>query len=124
MFVAQFSNSATLVGDSYVGLNAANTQTLYGSAASTLSSACTFNALYVTGTLTAGIGQTMTLTLIKNGAVTGLTTSISPSTNGVTVASNDTIHSFSVVAGDTVAIRVNQASTAPTIRMSVTTQCQ
>src|SRR5207302_1761320 len=94
MFVAQFSNSSTITGDSYVGLNAGNTQTLYGSAASTLSSACTFNALYMTGTLTSGAGQTMTITLIKNGTtVTGLTTSVSPSTNGVTVANNDTVHS-------------------------------
>jgi hypothetical protein len=92
-----------------------------------MASACTFNALHVAGTITSGaVADTLTLTMIKNGSATALTTSIAVSSVNATVTSSDTnaAHGFSVAAGDAVAIQLTQTSGAPTVRMSITNQCQ
>jgi len=125
MFVAQFSNIAAAT--SFAGLNGPITNQTIGAVATIMSSACTFNALYVAGTITGSVApDVLTFTLIKNGVATTMTASMSLSVAGTTVVSTDTNHPFSVVVGDSVAIQVFQTNTAtpPLVRVSATTQCQ
>jgi hypothetical protein len=125
IFVAQFSNIAA--STSFAGLNGPITNQNIGGVATIMSSACTFNALYVAGTITGSVApDALTFTLIKNGIATAMTASMSLSVAGTTVISTDTSHPFSVVAGDSVAIQVFQTNTVspPLVRMSATTQCQ
>jgi len=126
MFAAQFSNSA---GTSavFAGLNGSANNALLGAVATIVSGACTFDALYVAGTITANAASdTLTVTLVKNGSATALSTSITVSTLNTTVSSSDTTigHSFAVVAGDSIAIEVTQTSGTPTVRLSITSHCQ
>ena len=125
MFVAQFSNITAAT--SFAGLNGPITNQTIGAVATIMPSACTFNALYVAGTITGSVApDVLTFTVMKNGVATTMTVSMSLSVAGTTVISTDTSHPFSVVAGDSVAIQVFQTNTTttPLVRMSATTQCQ
>jgi hypothetical protein len=125
MFVAQFSNINAAT--SFAGLNGPITNQTIGAVATIMSSPCTFNALYVAGTITGSVApDVLTFTLMKNGVTTPMTASMSLSVAGTTVISTDTSHPFSVVAGDSVAIQVFQTNTVapPLVRISATTQCQ
>jgi hypothetical protein len=80
--------------------------------------------MYVNGTMTAGAsGSTITITLYKNGVATLMSTSISVSVLNALVSANTTANPFTVVAGDTVALQINQSSTVPTVATNVTTRC-
>jgi hypothetical protein len=124
MFAAQFPNIGAAT--SYVGLNGSVTYQLYAPMATTMSSACTFNALYVSATIVGNVAPSiMTFTLYKNGAATSVSSSVSLSVSGVTVTTSDLSHIFSVVTGDTVAIQVAQTgSPAPSVRTGITSECQ
>jgi len=41
-----------------------------------------------------------------------------------TTTGNDTVHSFVVVPGDTVALQVGRSNTTPTVRLNITARCQ
>jgi hypothetical protein len=125
MFVAQFSNIPNAT--TFAGLNGPIANQTIGAVATIMPSACTFNALYVAGTITGNVGpDTLTFTLMKNGVATTMTASMSLSVAGTTVISTDTSDTFSVVAGDSIAIQIFQTNTGtpPVVRMSATTQCQ
>jgi hypothetical protein len=130
MFIAQFSNSGA-TSAVFAGLNGANNNSLLAAVASLMAmpaaTTCSFNALYVAGTITSGaVSDTLTITLMKNGSATALTTSITVSSLNATVTNSDTTpaHSFSVAPGDAVAIQLTQTSGAPTVRLSISTMCQ
>jgi hypothetical protein len=130
MFVARFANPSS-VTTVFEGLNGGSTSTLLGAAASLMAlpaaTTCTFNALHVAGSITANAASdTLTLTMIKNGSATALTSQITVSTLNATVTSSDTTpaHGFTVTAGDAIAIQLVQTNGVPTVQLSVTTQCQ
>jgi hypothetical protein len=130
MFVARFANPASVV-TVFEGLSGGSTSTILGAAAGLMAlpaaTTCTFNALHVAGTITANAASnTLTFTLIKNGSATALTTQITASTLNTTVTSSDTTagHGFTVAADDAIAIQLVQTNGAPTVQLSVTTQCQ
>jgi hypothetical protein len=92
--------------------------------------ACTFDALYVNATpatATTSIADTITVTLYKNNVAQPITTMVNiPALTAVGTlnGSNDTAHSFSVAAGDRIALGITQTDASQTIRMTVTTRCQ
>jgi hypothetical protein len=91
------------------------------------STTCSFTTLYMAATITANAGSdTLTITMIKNGSTTALTTQVTVSSLGVTVTNSDITagHAFTVSAGDAVAIQMVQTSSSPTVRLSVSTACQ
>jgi hypothetical protein len=71
----------------------------------------TIDKLYVVADAVAGTGKTWALSLVKNGVATALTASI---TGNTVKTGNDTVNSFSVVAGDTLSIQAVPTST-PTV---------
>jgi len=88
---------------------------------------CSFKALYVAGTITASAASdTITITMIKNGSATALTAQIIVTTLNATVTASDTVagHAFSVVANDQIAIQITQSTSAPVVRLSVSTYCE
>jgi hypothetical protein len=130
MFTAGFSNSAS-VSAVFVGLNGANNHAVLGAVASLMAmpagTTCSFNALYVAGTITSGaVADILTITMIKNGSATTLATSVNVSTLNATTTNSDTTpgHAFTVSPGDAVAIQLTQTTGAPTVRLSVSTMCQ
>ena len=130
MFVAQFSAPASTSAQ-FVGLNGTNPQAVLGSTATLMAmpaaASCSFKAIYLAGTITASAASdTLTITMIKNGSATALTTQIIVSTLNATVTNSDTTagHAFSVVAGDQIAIQITQTTSSPTVRLSVSTYCE
>ncbi len=87
---------------------------------------CTFSGIYLNGTVTATAGptDTITATLYKNGAATAMSTSISVVTLNVRVSSSDTVNSFAVVAGDTVAIFWSHTNGSPQVNVDISTVCK
>ena len=84
----------------------------------------TFDKLLVTlygsqGTNT----NTVTVTVYKNRANTGMTCSVQNFT-GTYVSCTDTTHTFSVVPGDAVALGYAQTDNVPVVRIGVGTHCQ
>ena len=123
--LSQFSNLPNAT--TFAGLNGPIVNQTIGAVATIMSSACTFNAFYVAGTITGSVAaDTLTFTLMKNGVATAMTVSMSLSVAGTTVVMSDISHSFAVVSGDSVAIQVFQTNTTttPLVRSSATTQCQ
>ena len=84
--------------------------------------ACSFDRLYVNAYGVSGAADNITVNLIKNGADTGLTCSLTSAT-GAQVTCNDTTHAVSVAAGDMVGLKFVQSSTAPLVRIGVGTRC-
>jgi len=124
IFSASFSNPSATTAV-FANLNGGNNQAVLGAVATIMPAGCTFNALYVGGTITSNAAaDTLTLTLVKNGVAQALTTSVAVSTLNATVTSSDTAHSFTVAAGDSVAIQLTQTNGSPTVRLSVSTRCQ
>lgn len=125
-FFNQFSNPGNLT-PVFSALSGGTTNTLLGAVANSMASPCTFDAIYVSGAITSNAAaDAITLTLIKNGIATSLATTINVSTINITVTGSDTnaAHSFSVAAGDTVAIKLTQTSGTPTVRLATTVHCQ
>jgi Collagen triple helix repeat (20 copies) len=126
IFAAQFSAPSTTTA-TYAGLNGSSAVNVAsdGAVATIMPAACTFNTLRVAGTITSGAGpDSLTLTLMKNGVATSLTTSVTVSTSGTTVTNSDTAHSFTVAAGDTVSIQLTHTNGTPVVRLAVSTRCQ
>jgi hypothetical protein len=126
IFVAQFSAPGA-TSAVFAGLNGSANNAILGAVASVMPAACKFDALYVAGTITANpAADTLTLTLIQNGAATSMSTSISVSSINATSINSDVLagHSFDVVAGDQIAIQVTQTNGGPTVRLSVSTHCR
>jgi hypothetical protein len=124
IFVSGFVSATATPAFHSIG-SATTLSTNHGYVQTIMPAACTFNALYVSGTISASAGaDTLTVTVFKNGVATALTTAVAVSTLNTPVTSSDTAHSFSVAAGDTVALQVTQTSTTPVVRMNVSTRCQ
>jgi hypothetical protein len=128
VFATRFTNA--LVSPSFVlvvgGLPgvAATSNATYGLVATSMPGGCTFNAMYVNGTLTAAAAaNTITITAFKNGVATTMSTSITVSVLNTLVSANTTANPFTVVAGDTVALQVTQTNLVPTVAMNITTRC-
>ena len=70
--------------------------------------------------------DTITITMIKNGSATALTTQLTVNTLNATFTSSDTMaeHAFSVGAGDQIAIQIVQTTSTPIVRLSMSTYCQ
>jgi hypothetical protein len=130
MFAAQFS-APVATSAQFAGLNGSQTQAVLGSTATLMAmpaaATCSFKALYVAATITNLPGSdTITITMIKNGSATALTTTLTVTTLNATVTNTDTVagHAFAVVAGDQVAIQITQSISTPTVRLSVSTYCE
>ena len=68
--------------------------------------------------------NTVTVTLYKNGVATAMTASATIATAGATAIVNDTTHTVSVVAGDSLSIGYVQSNNTPVCRIGVSTRCQ
>jgi hypothetical protein len=103
----------------------------FGVSGVAMPSSCSFDRLYVTATPTSvlPLADTIVVTLYKDSgggpAAQTLTATVTSSTTQYTATtSSDTTHSFSVSAGNFVAIGITQSTTVPTVRLTVTTRCQ
>jgi len=68
--------------------------------------------------------DTITVTLYKNQVATPLTVTLTSSTTQFSgTNASDTAHSFSVLAGDEVAIGITQTTGTPIIRLTVVSRC-
>jgi hypothetical protein len=94
--------------------------------ANVMAGPCTFDALRVAATITASaVSDDISLTLLVNGASSGLTTgSFNVSTLNTTVLASDTTHTFAVAAGDRVSIQLTQSTGTPVIRIATTVHCR
>ena len=124
MFSAGIFNSATLTFYSSLTGDTASTTNHPQFAGGAIPIACTFDRLYVNAYGVSGVADTITVNLVKNGADTGLVCSVTSAT-GLQVTCNDTnaAHAVSVVAGDNVALKFVQSTSAPLVRVGVGTRC-
>ena len=123
VFISRFTPPIAL--SSFVSLGVGATNATYGVVATPIPGSCTFNAMYVNGTITGGTAtaDTITITAYKNGVATAMATSISVSVLGTLASANTTANPFNIVAGDTVALQITQTDSAPIVQMTVTTRC-
>jgi hypothetical protein len=115
-FITLNSFSAAVPGDSGTNFN---------EFATPVPGPCTFDALYVNAIITGNAASdTLTYTVYKNNVAQSLTKSVTVLSLNVPVADFDTSHSFSVAAGDKLAIGVTQSSATPNVRTNLTIRCQ
>ena len=84
--------------------------------------ACTFNVLSVSLYGVSGSTNLTTLTLVKNGVDTALTSSAN-SVTGSVIKCTDTTHTVAVAVGDIMALKLVQASGTPFVRVGIGTRC-
>jgi hypothetical protein len=86
--------------------------------------ACTFDRLSVTlASVTGGAGDTVTVTLVKNGVDQTMTcTATSSSTVNALVSCSSTTP-IAVAIGDIVGLHLTQTNSTPVIRIGVGTRC-
>jgi len=133
VFVGNFANPTTTALVYLApngGVNVASQNANFNMVGASMPGACSFDALYVNtspATATTSIADTITVTLYKNGVAQPVTTQVavaSGTTVGTLTSNSDTAHSFSVAAGDRVALGITQTDASQTIRMTVTSRCQ
>jgi hypothetical protein len=109
----------------YYNLNGANQQQTTNNpefAGMAMPVACTFDRLVVTAYGVSGGGNSFTVTLVKNGTPTTLACTVLSATASLSTCSNIS-SGFSVVLGDLVALKVDQASGVPIVRLGIGTRC-
>lgn len=85
--------------------------------------ACTMSALNVGANNYNFAGaDTLTLTVLKNGLATPMTCSVT--TNGNGASCQDTLHTFSVVGGDSISLRFSETNINPYNKVTVSLVCQ
>ena len=89
-------------------------------------SACTLSSLYVFVTVGTANAYQVHVTLFKNGSATALTCTTGTTTSaiGATTSCNDTTHTVSVVAGNTLAYEVQANASNNNNEISVAMHCQ
>jgi hypothetical protein len=73
---------------------------------------------------TGGTANTTTFTVVHNGAATAMTCATSTNATGSTGSCSDSTHTFSVVAGDRLAISYNETSSASSTFFGLHLRCQ
>jgi hypothetical protein len=121
MFFNQFSNPGGGATTTFVALSG-GASFASNVVANVMAVPCTVDGLRVAATITASAASdTLTFTLLKNGAAMSVTTgAFTVSTLNTTVFASDTAHSFTVAAGDTVSIQLAQTNGGPVVRLATT----
>ena len=125
-FFNQFSNPGGAGASTvFIALSGGATFTT-NAVANVMAVPCTFDALRVAATITANAASdNISLTLLKNGVPTTLTTgTFNVSLLNTTVLASDTVDSFAVAAGDTVSIQLTQTTGTPVVRIATTVHCR
>jgi hypothetical protein len=126
-FFNQFSNpGGAAAATVFIALSGGGNFTTEAAIANVVAAPCTFDALRVAATITASAASdNISLTLMKNGVATALTTgTFNVNTLNVTVLASDIVHTVSVAAGDRVSIQLVQSTGTPVIRIATTLHCQ
>jgi hypothetical protein len=132
VFFSRFTNQPnnTLAYASFASSTTSSTTgAAYAISAFTMPGSCTFNAIYAAATATNASflgANTLTYTLYRNGVATSLDVSLAaPTTLNATTSANTTGGSVAVVAGDTLALGIDQTNGAGSLVLSaITVRCQ
>ncbi len=124
-FSFQTSASDSLI---YTGLNGASFAGKVNYRPTVMPVSCTLDKLYILGTMSNANGSdssnTISITVYKNGAVTGMTAAITVSAVGETVMQSDLLHPVTVLEGDKISLGFKQTNGKPFVQMSIAVHAQ
>lgn len=105
-------------------LNYNGTSNNYAAQAAAMPLACTFDGLYVSGTIIQSAAPNdVTVTLWRNGSPTAMSATLSLATLGAMESSSSTMSAEAVAQGDTIAWHISQTDTAPWVQLNVSAIC-